>query len=224
MRKRCEVTQWAGRRPSWSFGPHPELLGWRSGLGGGTGGSGGLLPARTPFPACSYVGHPIRGNRNGTQLRDVNYRDSCFVLLNSEKLVSKNYCILFFSSIIVHQSSKKKLLCLLKFESLMLFFESIIFINLRVLRAMFFVKKFKFHNKGTQFPSSLQLLLKVVQTRFGMKLNMVCRLQFPHAVMELEKSTGNRRRPASAEDSAACTYYITVYMFSGNCSASYFHH
>lgn len=38
------------------------------------------------------------------------------------------------------------------------------------------VKKFNFNNKGTRFPSSLQMLLKVVPTRFAMKLNMVCRL------------------------------------------------
>lgn len=60
----------------------------------------------------------------------------------------------------------------------MLFFQSFFF-NLGALRMIFLVvvvKKFNFYNKGTRFPSSLQLLLKVVQTRFAMKLNMVCRL------------------------------------------------
>ena len=67
----------------------------------------------------------------------------------------------------------------------MLFFESIFFFQSGGSRNdfFFFVKKFKFHNKGTQFPSSMQLFLKVVQTRFAMKLNMVCRLQFPRPVM-----------------------------------------
>lgn len=64
----------------------------------------------------------------------------------------------------------------------MLFLESIFFSNLGALRVIFFVK-FKFYNKGTQFPSSMQLLLNVIQTRFAMKLNMVCRLPFPRLVM-----------------------------------------
>lgn len=63
----------------------------------------------------------------------------------------------------------------------MLFFQSFFFffLNLGALRIIFLVvvvKKFNFDNKGTRFPSSLQLLLKVVPTRFAMKLNMVCRL------------------------------------------------
>lgn len=63
----------------------------------------------------------------------------------------------------------------------MLFFQSILFFfksggSTDDFFLVVIVKKFNFYNKGTRFPSSLQLLLKVVQTRFAMKLNMVCRL------------------------------------------------
>lgn len=80
----------------------------------------------------------------------------------------------------LHQDTLSKMhICLLRFESNAFLSVPLFFFNLGALRMIFLVvvvKKFNFNNKGTRFPSSLQMLLKVVPTRFAMKLNMVCRL------------------------------------------------
>lgn len=80
----------------------------------------------------------------------------------------------------LHQDTLSKMhICLLRFESNAFLSVPFFFFNLGALRMIFLVvvvKKFNFNNKGTRFPSSLQMLLKVVPTRFAMKLNMVCRL------------------------------------------------
>lgn len=132
------TTLWlvSGRARAAAPSGDPDPKQEKGSLGGDPGASARLqvtplpAPCTEPPPACAYTvgwGRGTGTSRHETQLRDLGSRGLLF-LFSSVLRSSEAKTILFSSTMTFHQrSSKKKLICLFKFESLTLFFESIFF-------------------------------------------------------------------------------------------------